>query len=111
MVRFSCDLAIGGKNTHSISGFFNLFHAASPVYTREALRDEITELPGLPDDVNFRQFSGYVPLQENTTKQMFYWFVEADIPDPASAPLVLWTNGGPVSAYDLSGSHVPLRSF
>lgn len=43
---------------------------------------------------SFRHFSGYLPI--STDKRVFYWFVEAAAPlDPASAPLTLWTNGGP----------------
>ncbi|CAE7197072.1 SCPL26 [Symbiodinium natans] len=36
-------------------------------------------------------FSGYINVGAG---QMFYWFVESQ-QDPAHAPLILWTNGGP----------------
>eukprot|EP01012_Entosiphon_sulcatum_P013216 TRINITY_DN1848_c0_g1_i1.p1 TRINITY_DN1848_c0_g1~~TRINITY_DN1848_c0_g1_i1.p1 ORF type:complete len:449 (-),score=58.50 TRINITY_DN1848_c0_g1_i1:1106-2452(-) len=63
-------------------------------YTQAAEDDRITNLPGLPSNVTlpFNQFSGY--LDVSSSKHIFYWFVESQH-DPASAPIVLWTNGGP----------------
>lgn len=61
-------------------------------YTKEALADEITSLPGLDQNLTFRQFSGYLPITES--KNIFYWYVEA-AEKPEEAPLVFWTNGGP----------------
>ena len=63
--------------------------------------DLITKLPGLNYNPGFRQYSGYITLQDSSTdfddmkKHMFYWFVESQSSDPRSDPLVLWTNGGP----------------
>jgi hypothetical protein len=37
-------------------------------------------------------FSGYVPVNAEGSKQIFYWFVEAEN-DADTAPVVLWTNG------------------
>lgn len=54
--------------------------------------DRITILPGQPF-VGFQQFSGYVTVDDNKQKYLFYYFVEAEI-DPFSKPLVLWLNGG-----------------
>lgn len=50
-------------------------------------------LPGQPP-VSFQQYSGYVTVDENQDRTLFYYFVEAES-DPASKPLVLWLNGGP----------------
>ncbi|KAK6160470.1 hypothetical protein DH2020_003851 [Rehmannia glutinosa] len=55
--------------------------------------DRIFQLPGQPQ-ISFKQFSGYVSVDEKKERALFYYFVEADI-DPASKPLVLWLNGGP----------------
>ncbi|KAL3575523.1 hypothetical protein D5086_023624 [Populus alba] len=55
--------------------------------------DKIARLPGQPH-VGFQQFSGYVTVDGNKHRALFYYFVEAEI-DPASKPLVLWLNGGP----------------
>uniref|UniRef100_A0A0A0LRM0 Serine carboxypeptidase n=1 Tax=Cucumis sativus TaxID=3659 RepID=A0A0A0LRM0_CUCSA len=54
--------------------------------------DKIISLPGqLP--VGFNQFSGYLHVDDQKHRALFYYFVEAEI-DPASKPLVLWLNGG-----------------
>ncbi|XP_061956387.1 serine carboxypeptidase-like 45 [Populus nigra] len=55
--------------------------------------DKIGRLPGQPH-VGFQQFSGYVTVDGNKHRALFYYFVEAEI-DPASKPLALWLNGGP----------------
>ena len=50
-------------------------------------------MPDAPE-VDFNMFSGYLPISDTTN--YFYWFAECDgCEDPASAPLALWTNGGP----------------
>lgn len=54
--------------------------------------DKIARLPGQPH-VGFQQFSGYVTVDNNEHRALFYYFVEAEI-DPESKPLVLWLNGG-----------------
>jgi len=56
--------------------------------------DLITNLPGLSyhESNKRRMFSGYIPVEGNG-RQLFYWFVESD--KGLSAPIVLWTNGGP----------------
>ncbi|KAJ7955678.1 Carboxypeptidase [Quillaja saponaria] len=56
--------------------------------------DKILELPGLNFDIGFSQYSGYVTVNEDSGRALFYWFTEAD-EDPDSKPLVLWLNGGP----------------
>ncbi|XP_027351106.1 serine carboxypeptidase-like 45 [Abrus precatorius] len=55
--------------------------------------DKISTLPGQPQ-VNFQQYSGYITVDEQQQRALFYYFVEAE-EDPASKPLVLWLNGGP----------------
>ena len=37
-------------------------------------------------------YAGYVSV--SPTKRLFYWMVEAAV-SPDTAPLILWTNGGP----------------
>jgi len=66
--------------------------AASPLYSSEALSNEIKDLPGLPAGTSFRMFSGHIPVAEG--RALFYWFVESQR-SPSTDPLVLWTNGGP----------------
>ncbi|XP_051188149.1 serine carboxypeptidase 1 [Lolium perenne] len=55
--------------------------------------DEIPALPGQPV-VGFRQYGGYVTVDEKNGRALFYYFVEA-ASDPAAKPLLLWLNGGP----------------
>lgn len=54
--------------------------------------DRITSLPGQPP-VTFSQFSGYVTVNKEHGRALFYWLTEATI-DPLNKPLVLWLNGG-----------------
>ncbi|KAG7576479.1 Peptidase S10 serine carboxypeptidase [Arabidopsis thaliana x Arabidopsis arenosa] len=65
-------------------------------YVEEQLRDRISKLPGQPSNVDFRQYSGYVTVNEVRGRALFYWLVESpSTRDPKSRPLVLWLNGGP----------------
>lgn len=63
-------------------------------YTEGAREDYITSLPGLKHDFPSRQFSGYLEVNKTKGRNIFYWFVEAE-KDPANAPVLFWTNGGP----------------
>lgn len=53
----------------------------------------ITSLPGQPK-VSFKQYAGYVTIDEKQKREYFYYFVEAEATVSASKPLVLWLNGG-----------------
>nr|KAJ0207212.1 hypothetical protein LSAT_V11C500285600 [Lactuca sativa] len=55
--------------------------------------DEVVKLPGQPP-VTFKQFAGYISLDEAKPRSLFYYFVEAES-NSSSKPLVLWLNGGP----------------
>ncbi|KAJ4724617.1 Carboxypeptidase [Melia azedarach] len=56
--------------------------------------DKIAALPGQPIGVNFRQYAGYVTVDPQAGRALFYYFVES--PENSSTnPLVLWLNGGP----------------
>lgn len=54
--------------------------------------NKITNLPGQPH-VDFHHFSGYVNVDDQNKKALFFYFVEAKN-DAVSKPLVLWLNGG-----------------
>ncbi len=64
--------------------------------SREVLReqelDHVVELPGQPA-VSFRQYSGYVTVNQSHGRALFYWFFEAT-ENPESKPVLLWLNGG-----------------
>jgi len=62
--------------------------------TSAAAADRIMRLPGQPP-VNFSMYSGYVTVDAAVGRALFYWLIEAAVPNPSAAPLVLWLNGGP----------------
>ncbi|KAH7858680.1 hypothetical protein Vadar_026648 [Vaccinium darrowii] len=64
----------------------------SPEVLREQELDHVVELPGQPA-VSFRQYSGYVTVNESHGRALFYWFFEAT-ENPESKPVLLWLNGG-----------------
>ncbi|XVE70009.1 hypothetical protein DITRI_Ditri10aG0037400 [Diplodiscus trichospermus] len=74
-------------------------HAAqSPVYIgpQEGLKDvdKVGSLPGQPGAVDFDQYSGYVTVDREAGRALFYYFVESSH-NSSTKPLVLWLNGGP----------------
>ncbi|KAI3988031.1 hypothetical protein MKX01_011820 [Papaver californicum] len=55
----------------------------------------INLLPGQPSlDTNISHFSGYITVNEDHGRALFYWFFEAQS-QPSEKPLLLWLNGGP----------------
>ncbi|KAL5840074.1 hypothetical protein ACOSQ3_012741 [Xanthoceras sorbifolium] len=56
--------------------------------------DRVHNLPGQSFDVSFAQFSGYVTVNDDSGRSLFYWLTEA-AEEPESKPLILWLNGGP----------------
>ncbi|KAF0697219.1 Aste57867_12075 [Aphanomyces stellatus] len=71
---------------------------------------KITSLPNYVDakPINFDQYSGHIALPSNG-QNMFYWHVESES-NPATAPLVLWLNGGP-GCSSLTGFFTELGPF
>ncbi|KAL9679694.1 hypothetical protein QQ045_017560 [Rhodiola kirilowii] len=55
--------------------------------------DKIVSLPGQPEGVDFDQYAGYVTIDEQVGKALFYYFVESP-QDSSTKPLLLWLNGG-----------------
>jgi len=56
--------------------------------------DRLTSFPGVGQLPDFAIYSGYLTLNENTGKAIYYLFAESQN-DPKSDPVVLWLNGGP----------------
>lgn len=53
-------------------------------------------LPGQPtSNVKFKQYAGYVNVDEKNGRSLFYYFAESASGNASSKPLVLWLNGGP----------------
>ncbi|XP_054820210.1 serine carboxypeptidase II-2 [Prosopis cineraria] len=57
-------------------------------------RDKVDRLPGQTFNVDFAHYAGYVTVNQEAGRALFYWFFEA-ASDPETKPLVLWLNGGP----------------
>jgi serine carboxypeptidase-like clade 2 len=53
-----------------------------------------SDLPGQNFDVSFKHYSGYVNVNQQSGRALFYWLFES-VEGPDSKPLVLWLNGGP----------------
>ncbi|XP_051146958.1 uncharacterized protein LOC127262351 [Andrographis paniculata] len=66
------------------------FPAAAAGGEKEA--DRIWKLPGQPA-VSFCQYSGYVTVDPEAGRALFYWFTESQ--NASRDPLVLWLTGGP----------------
>ncbi|CAM0951735.1 unnamed protein product [Alopecurus aequalis] len=90
------------KNSNSSTGAFKVRNiadrVASSLSTENSVSgkaaDKITALPGQPQGVDFNQYGGYVTVDEENGRALFYYFVEAPT-DATEKPLVLWLNGGP----------------
>ncbi|KAH7547926.1 hypothetical protein JRO89_XS14G0040300 [Xanthoceras sorbifolium] len=52
--------------------------------------------PCQPNNVDFNQYSGYITVNQQAGRALFYWLIESPASRaPESRPLVLWLNGGP----------------
>ncbi|KAF2597805.1 hypothetical protein F2Q68_00009130 [Brassica cretica] len=71
--------------------------------------DLVARLPGQPK-VLFRQYAGYVDVDSETGRSLFYYFVEADT-HPETKPLTLWLNGGPGCSSLGGGAFTELGPF
>ncbi|XP_047331909.1 serine carboxypeptidase 1-like [Impatiens glandulifera] len=91
----------------------NDINTYSPVYVsaqyglKEA--DKIVALPGQPAGVTIEQYSGYVTVDPQAGRALFYYFVESN--DSSSKPLVLWLNGGPGCSSLGAGGFMELGPF
>ncbi|KAJ4952510.1 hypothetical protein NE237_029342 [Protea cynaroides] len=75
----------------------------------EPLEDLVLRLPGQPK-VSFRQFAGYIDVDEKAGRSLFYYFVEAE-EDAKNKPLTLWLNGGPGCSSLGGGAFTELGPF
>ncbi|CAN4108026.1 unnamed protein product [Withania somnifera] len=73
------------------------------------LEDLVEKLPGQPK-VGFRQYAGYVDVDEKAGRSLFYYFVEAE-KDAQKLPLTLWLNGGPGCSSIGGGAFTELGPF
>ncbi|XP_073027453.1 serine carboxypeptidase-like 26 [Primulina eburnea] len=90
----------------------NVLINASNLESKEYESDRINELPGQPQIPMLSQFSGYITVNEEHGRALFYWFFEAQS-QPNVKPLVLWLNGGPGCSsigYGAAAELGPLRA-
>ncbi|CAA0827237.1 Serine carboxypeptidase-like 40 [Striga hermonthica] len=77
---------------------FNVTQAIHEVQTlaQEGLKEKdlVDSLPGQPSKVSFKQYAGYVTVDQKAGRAFFYYFVEAQR-SPDKSPLLFWLNGGP----------------
>ncbi|XP_059278274.1 serine carboxypeptidase-like 34 [Lycium ferocissimum] len=80
-----------------VLSFNGIFGRGNIIISKEALAeqeaDRVIKLPGQPT-VSFKQYAGYVTVNETHGRALFYWFFEATT-TPEKKPLLLWLNGGP----------------
>ncbi|KAM7499162.1 hypothetical protein LguiA_023576 [Lonicera macranthoides] len=75
---------------------FLLLGTCHSLSTSDQDRDRIKELPGQPTNVGFNQYSGYVTVNQQAGRALFYWLIESPASRrPDTRPLLLWLNGGP----------------
>lgn len=60
--------------------------------------DKVVNLPEQPSNPKISHFSGYVNVNQENTRALFFWFFEA-LSEAPTRPLVLWLNGGIVTTY------------
>ncbi|KAJ7533561.1 hypothetical protein O6H91_13G054700 [Diphasiastrum complanatum] len=61
---------------------------------------QVTSLPGFSGKFASSHYAGYVTVNEEHGRSLYYYFVTSQN-DPVSDPLVLWLNGGPgCSSFD-----------
>uniref|UniRef100_A0A1J3IKN4 Carboxypeptidase n=1 Tax=Noccaea caerulescens TaxID=107243 RepID=A0A1J3IKN4_NOCCA len=57
--------------------------------------DRVVNLPEQPSNLEISHFSGYVNVNQENTRSLFFWFFETLSESASTRPLVLWLNGGP----------------
>lgn len=66
---------------------------AAAGYNEQQEADRVAFLPGQPSSPKVSQFSGYITVNSQNGRALFYWFFEAQAL-PSQKPLLLWLNGG-----------------
>ncbi|XP_040952252.1 serine carboxypeptidase-like 45 isoform X3 [Gossypium hirsutum] len=102
---FSCrptyptnDIGLNRNITYQVSPCSLILHSIINRHFKKkiiASCEVIKALSGQPANVGFKQYSGYILVQPQHGRALFYYFVEADSANPLANPLTLWLNGGP----------------
>ncbi|KAK6265233.1 hypothetical protein QUC31_016070 [Theobroma cacao] len=97
--------------TYFFLGFLITHIKGSGAYLTAQESDRVINLPGQPPSPSISQFSGYITVNQEHGRALFYWFFEAQS-QPSEKPLLLWLNGGPGCssiAYGAASELGPLR--
>lgn len=84
--------------TYFFLGFLITHIKGSGAYLTAQESDRVINLPGQPPSPSISQFSGYITVNQEHGRALFYWFFEAQS-QPSEKPLLLWLNGGYASIY------------
>ncbi|XP_076940713.1 serine carboxypeptidase 1-like isoform X2 [Bidens hawaiensis] len=99
---------------HVSNEFQAVEYSTSPVYIgpQDGLKDadKISSLAGQPAGTDFDQYSGYVTVDPNHGRALFYYFAESPV-NSSTNPLVLWLNGGPGCSSFGNGAMMELGPF
>uniref|UniRef100_A0A1J3IGU3 Carboxypeptidase n=1 Tax=Noccaea caerulescens TaxID=107243 RepID=A0A1J3IGU3_NOCCA len=71
--------------------FFSVFVVTTESAPESAL---ITKIPGFDGTFPSKHYSGYVTIDKEHGKNLWYYFIESE-KNPSKDPVVLWLNGGP----------------
>uniref|UniRef100_J3LBV4 Carboxypeptidase n=1 Tax=Oryza brachyantha TaxID=4533 RepID=J3LBV4_ORYBR len=82
----------GGPNDGAGPLSLDCYPAAGGGYSEQEA-DRVAFLPGQPTSPQVSQFSGYITVNSQNGRPLFYWFFEAQAL-PSQKPLLLWLNGG-----------------
>lgn len=71
---------------------------------------KVDSIPLLPAGTLLSSYAGYITVDPVAGANLFFWLFEAQDVDSATAPLIVWLNGGPGSSsmYGLFGENGPL---
>ncbi|KAK9270572.1 hypothetical protein L1049_026153 [Liquidambar formosana] len=112
MVWISLSCMVGFIQCYEDRGFNPLGYIPVFIGPQDGLKgsDKIESLPGQPEGVDFDQYSGYVTVDSEAGRALFYYFVESP-QDSSAKPLVLWLNGGPGCSSFGAGAMTELGPF
>lgn len=89
-------LKIRSRTSNSIEENKLVFEEEQVVHVGN-MEDDLIKggLPGQPkSNFKFKQYAGYVNVDEKNGRSLFYYFAESASGNASSKPLVLWLNGG-----------------
>lgn len=75
-----------------IQALFGALMLSSTTSAFDPAQWDVTTVPGLDQQVNFKHYSGY--LDVGGGRKLHYWFMESQR-SPSEDPFLLWLNGGP----------------